>query len=81
MKKIAAIAMISLLATALAEPFFYPMHTLFAVIGNIESLWGKQGWGKAKRSGFEKKKLRIRKPSTVRQSANIVKGASPDSTT
>jgi biofilm PGA synthesis N-glycosyltransferase PgaC len=45
-----------LLATALVEPFFYPMHTLFAVIGNIEALWGKQGWGKAKRSGFEKKK-------------------------
>jgi biofilm PGA synthesis N-glycosyltransferase PgaC len=45
-----------LLATALAEPFFYPMHTLFAVIGNFEALFGKQGWGKAKRSGFEKKK-------------------------
>ena len=48
-----------LLAAALAEPFFYPMHTLFALIGNIEALGGKQGWGKAKRSGFEKKK---RKP-------------------
>jgi cellulose synthase/poly-beta-1,6-N-acetylglucosamine synthase-like glycosyltransferase len=45
-----------LLAAALAEPFFYPMHTLFAVIGNIEALGGKQGWGKARRSGFEKKK-------------------------
>jgi hypothetical protein len=49
-----------LLATALVEPFFYPMHTLFAVIGNIETIFGKQGWGKAKRSGFEKKK---RKPA------------------
>jgi biofilm PGA synthesis N-glycosyltransferase PgaC len=48
-----------LLAAALAEPFFYPMHTLFAVIGNFETLGGKQGWGKAKRKGFEKKK---RKP-------------------
>ena len=48
-----------LLATALVEPFFYPMHTLFAVIGNIETIFGKQGWGKATRSGFEKKK---RKP-------------------
>jgi poly-beta-1,6-N-acetyl-D-glucosamine synthase len=45
-----------LLASALVEPFFYPMHTLFALIGNIENLGGKQGWGKAKRSGFEKKK-------------------------
>lgn len=51
-----------LLASALAEPFFYPMHTLFAVIGNIEALGGKQGWGKAKRSGFEKKKRKVRKP-------------------
>jgi biofilm PGA synthesis N-glycosyltransferase PgaC len=49
-----------LLATALVEPFFYPMHTLFAVIGNIETIFGKQGWGKATRSGFEKKK---RKPA------------------
>jgi biofilm PGA synthesis N-glycosyltransferase PgaC len=49
-----------LLATGLVEPFFYPMHTLFAVIGNIETIFGKQGWGKATRSGFEKKK---RKPA------------------
>lgn len=52
-----------LLATALAEPFFYPMHTLFALIGNIEALGGKQGWGKAKRSGFEKKKRKSAKKS------------------
>jgi poly-beta-1,6-N-acetyl-D-glucosamine synthase len=50
-----------LLAAALAEPFFYPMHTLFALIGNIEALGGKQGWGKAKRSGFEKKKRKSAK--------------------
>jgi poly-beta-1,6-N-acetyl-D-glucosamine synthase len=50
-----------LLASALVEPFFYPMHTLFAVIGNIEAMGGKQGWGKAKRSGFEKKKKSFRK--------------------
>jgi poly-beta-1,6-N-acetyl-D-glucosamine synthase len=50
-----------LLASALAEPFFYPMHTLFAVIGNIEAFGGKQGWGKAKRSGFEKKKKTVKK--------------------
>jgi cellulose synthase/poly-beta-1,6-N-acetylglucosamine synthase-like glycosyltransferase len=52
-----------LLAAALVEPFFYPMHTLFALIGNIEALGGKQGWGKAKRSGFEKKKRRSAKKS------------------
>lgn len=51
-----------LLASALVEPFFYPMHTLFAVIGNIEAIGGKQGWGKAKRSGFEKKKKSVKKP-------------------
>jgi poly-beta-1,6-N-acetyl-D-glucosamine synthase len=51
-----------LLASSLLEPFFYPMHTLFALIGNIEALGGKQGWGKAKRSGFEKKKKSSRKP-------------------
>jgi poly-beta-1,6-N-acetyl-D-glucosamine synthase len=45
-----------LLASALLEPFFYPMHTWFSVIGNIEAMGGKQGWGKARRSGFEKKK-------------------------
>ena len=28
-----------LLASSLVEPFFYPMHTLFAVIGNIEATW------------------------------------------
>jgi len=51
-----------LLSSALVEPFFYPMHTLFAVIGNIEAIGGKQGWGKAKRSGFEKKKKSVKKP-------------------
>jgi len=45
-----------LIASSFLEPFFLPMHTLFAVIGNIEALFGKQGWGKAKRTGFEKKK-------------------------
>lgn len=52
-----------LLATAFVEPFFYPMHTLFAVIGNIEEIFGKQGWGKATRSGFDKKKKRAKKAS------------------
>ena len=45
-----------LLFSALLEPFFYPVHTYFAVRGNIEALRGKKGWGKAERSGFENKK-------------------------
>ncbi|MCK7534579.1 MAG: hypothetical protein MZV63_28020 [Marinilabiliales bacterium] len=38
------------------EPFFYPVHTYFAVRGNLEALRGKKGWGKAERSGFQGKK-------------------------
>jgi len=45
-----------LLVSSLVEPFFYPIHTWFAVIGNIEAMGGKTAWGKAKRCGFEKKK-------------------------
>lgn len=44
---------LKLLATALAEPFFYPVHTFFAVKGNIDFLRGKKGWGSASRSGFD----------------------------
>ena len=44
-----------LVAAAFFEPFFYPFHTYFAVRGNIEAFFGKKGWGKASRSGFEKK--------------------------
>ncbi len=47
---------LKLFAAALVEPFFYPMHTYFAVRGNIEALRGKKGWGSAKRSGFVKHK-------------------------
>jgi len=68
-----------LIATAFIEPFFYPVHTYFAVRGNIEALRGKKGWGKAERSGFDKKKKTIRQ-LTVRQSANIAKAANPAST-
>ncbi len=68
-----------LIATAFIEPFFYPVHTWFAVRGNFEALRGKKGWGKAERSGFEKKKKVVRQPS-VRQSANMAKAASPAST-
>ncbi len=42
--------------TALLEPFFYPVHTYFAVMGNIQALFRKKEWGKAERKGFENKK-------------------------
>ena len=45
-----------LIGTAMLEPFFYPVHAYFAVRGNLESLRGKKGWGKAERSGFQEKK-------------------------
>jgi len=45
-----------LIGVALIEPFFYPVHTYFAIIGNLEALRGKKGWGSAERSGFDKKK-------------------------
>lgn len=43
-----------LIAASFAEPFFYPMHAVFSVIGNLEVLFGKKGWGKAARNGFNK---------------------------
>jgi len=45
-----------LIGTAMLEPFFYPVHTYFAVRGNLEAMRGKKGWGTAERSGFDKKK-------------------------
>ena len=45
-----------LIGVAFIEPFIYPIYTYFSVRGNIESLRGKKGWGKATRNGFEKKK-------------------------
>lgn len=47
---------LKLLSVALFEPFFYPVHTYFALRGNLEALRGKKGWGKAERNGFDKKK-------------------------
>jgi hypothetical protein len=47
---------LKLIGAALVEPFVYPMHTYFAVVGNLEALRGKKGWGSAERSGFDKKK-------------------------
>ena len=71
---------LNLIAASLVEPFFYPMHTIYAVRGNLEALWGKKEWGTAKRSGFEKKKKSVRKPS-VRQSAKKGKADNPVATT
>ncbi|MBN1107712.1 MAG: glycosyltransferase family 2 protein [Bacteroidales bacterium] len=70
-----------LIATAFLEPFFYPVHTYYAVRGNIEALRGKKSWGKAERSGFDKKKKRIRIMTVRGQSANRGKTESPVSTT
>jgi poly-beta-1,6-N-acetyl-D-glucosamine synthase len=50
---------LKLLIAALVEPFFYPMHTYFAVRGNLEAMRGKKGWGSAERKGFEKKKKKV----------------------
>jgi cellulose synthase/poly-beta-1,6-N-acetylglucosamine synthase-like glycosyltransferase len=52
---------LKLLSVALFEPFFYPVHTYFAIRGNLEALRGKKGWGKAERNGFDKKKKPKRK--------------------
>jgi cellulose synthase/poly-beta-1,6-N-acetylglucosamine synthase-like glycosyltransferase len=42
-----------LILVAFFEPFFYPVHATYAVIGNIQFLRGKQGWGRrASRRGF-----------------------------
>ncbi len=56
---------LKLLSAALIEPFFYPVHTFFAVRGNLEVLRGKKGWGKAERSGFDKIKRKKSKKETV----------------
>ena len=47
---------LKLIGIAMFEPFFYPVHTYFFFFFNLEALRGKKGWGKAERSGFEKKK-------------------------
>ena len=47
---------LKLLSVALIEPFIYPVHTYFAVRGNIEAMRGKKSWGHAERNGFDKKK-------------------------
>jgi poly-beta-1,6-N-acetyl-D-glucosamine synthase len=66
-----------LILAAFIEPFFYPMHTYFAIFGNIEVLRGKKGWGTATRNGFDKKKKTGRQPS-VRQEAKDKRAESGD---
>jgi cellulose synthase/poly-beta-1,6-N-acetylglucosamine synthase-like glycosyltransferase len=68
-----------LLSVALVEPFFYPVHTYFAVRGNLEAFRGKKGWGHAERKGFGLKKKVSRQPS-VRQLAKPGKGTRPAET-
>lgn len=72
---------LKLLSTALMEPFFYPVHTYFAVRGNFEAMRGKKGWGKAERTGFEKKKKVVRASTVRSQSANAGRETKPASTT
>jgi len=60
---------LKLFGAALVEPFYYPMHTYFAVRGNIEALRGKKGWGSAKRNGFAKTTKGKRKIKVKRQPA------------
>lgn len=70
-----------LIYTALLEPFFYPMHTIFAVRGNIEAMARKKGWGKSERKGFDKKKKKKEQKPTVPQSAKSGKDGNSALTT
>lgn len=66
-----------LLLSSLVEPFFYPVHTFFAVRGNLQVIRRKKGWGKAERSGFVKDKIKQTRQLTLRQSVNMVKSKKP----
>lgn len=70
---------LKLLLSSLVEPFFYPVHTYFALRGNIEVIRGKKGWGKAERKGFDKKKHE--RTTKVTQSAKSGIRKRPASTT
>lgn len=56
---------LKLLSVALIEPFFYPVHTYFAIRGNLEALRGKKGWGSAERNGFSKKKRQKKRTAEI----------------
>lgn len=68
---------LKLVLAAFIEPFFYPIHTFFALYGNIEAMRGKKGWGTADRKGFDKKKKSVHHTS-VRQSAKAGNKDNPD---
>jgi poly-beta-1,6-N-acetyl-D-glucosamine synthase len=55
-----------LIATSLIEPFFYPVHTYFAIRGNLEVMRGKKSWGSAERNGFHKQEPMDEKPKKTR---------------
>lgn len=54
---------LKLISAAFVEPFFYPVHTYFAIRGNLEALRGKKGWGKAERNGFDRRKRPRARPA------------------
>ncbi len=54
---------LKLISAAFIEPFFYPVHTYFAIRGNLEALRGKTGWGKAERNGFDRRKRPRARPA------------------
>ena len=63
-----------LLGTALLEPIFYHIRTVWwAILGNIDYLRGVRSWGQMEREGFGKHKqkkvtkTRVREPETVHQ--------------
>ena len=70
-----------LVSAALIEPFFYPMHTIFAVRGNIEAILRKKAWGSQDRKGFDKKKKKHEPKSPTPQSAKSGKDGSAVLTT
>ncbi|HEX2975508.1 MAG TPA: glycosyltransferase [Bacteroidales bacterium] len=70
---------LKLIATSLTEPFFYPVHTYYAIRGNIEVMRGKKGWGKAERNGFDSKNKTVRQ-ATVGQLAKSGISDKPSST-
>jgi poly-beta-1,6-N-acetyl-D-glucosamine synthase len=55
-----------LIATSLIEPFFYPVHTYFALRGNLGVIRGKKTWGHAERNGFHSNLAKDEKPKKSR---------------
>lgn len=72
---------LKLLLAALIEPLLYPMHTYFAIRGNIDAFRKKKSWGKPIRQGFEMKEKPVNRPPVVPQSAKSGKVPNLVSTT